>query len=295
MKGPLAIALAVLVALSALGVSYWALFVRPERRADEAPRAPEALLVAESDGVVEVAGADGVFHAARPGTRLYARDRIRTGDDGAALLTAADGARVRISAATEARVDELNRELERLSLGVGMVEADVPDGRRLLELRLDELGAAARTRGGRFTASSNGQGTAAVASQRGEVILSARGREVVIRPGQLARVLRGQAPTAPETIPASLFLKVAWPPTASTKQRLTVEGRTAAGARVQLGKKWIPVDASGAYRTVVDLGDGVHELHLHAVDVAGHVVDEKSPRIVVDTKTDFKVQRPKWK
>ena len=42
------------------------------------------------------------------------------------------------------------------------------------------------------------------------------------------------------------------------------------------------------------LPDGSHELHVHATDLAGHVADEKSPRIVVDTKTDFKVHPPKW-
>jgi hypothetical protein len=44
----------------------------------------------------------------------------------------------------------------------------------------------------------------------------------------------------------------------------------------------------------VPLSDGPHELAVHATDLAGHVADEKSPRIVVDTKTDFTIHPPKW-
>jgi len=57
---------------------------------------------------------------------------------------------------------------------------------------------------------------------------------------------------------------------------------------------FVRTDPEGRYREVVPLPDGSHELHVHATDLAGHVADEKSPRIVVDTKTDFTVHRPNW-
>jgi hypothetical protein len=303
MKGPQAIVLGALLALGALAGGYWALFVRPERRAEVAHKQrPETLLVGEIAGAVEVAGPDGAFHPARAGEALNERDRVRTGDEGTVTLRAADGSTVKLSPGTDARVDELRLELKRLHLGAGMVEADViDDEKRVFEVSFqggagDPAGATARTRGGSFAASSNGAGTAAVAARRGEVTLSARGREVVIRSGQFARVLPGAPPEEPQPVPASLFLKVAWPPATRTNQpKVALSGTTQPGARVKIGGHWVQVDDKGNYRTEVTLPDGAHDLHVHAEDVGGHVADEKGPRIVVDTKTDFAVHPPKWK
>ena len=296
MKGSLLIGLAVVVAGAGLGGSYWAFFVRPELKTERAVAIePETLLVATVTGAVEVAGPDGVWHLTHAGGKLSPRDLIRTGDDGAAQLRAADGSTVKLLPGTEARVDELRRELKRLHLGVGMVEAEVADDpSRVFEVALDDDGATARTRGAAFTASANGSGTSAVATRRGEVILSARGKEVVIRSGQFARVTPGGAPENPQPLPSSLFLKVAWPPTTSPRSKLVVAGQTAPGARVKIGSHWVKVDHKGAYRTEIEVQDGVHELQVHAVDVGGHVLDENSPKIVVDTKTDFRIHRPKW-
>jgi hypothetical protein len=287
---------AVLV-LSTLGVSYWAFFVRPEHKSEEArPTAPETLIVTAQSGHVEVAGPDGSWRPAQPGTALSARDRIRTDDDGEAQLRASDGSTVKLLPATEAHVAELRRELKRLHLGAGMVEAEVADSNdRVFELELDDQGGVARSRGGSFTATSNGAGTAAVASRRGEVVLSARGREVVLRTGQWARIKPGEAPEQPAPLPSSLFLKVAWPDKALKAHKVEVEGQTTPGARVSVEGKWVQVGADGRYTRSVSLPDGVHQLHVHAIDVGGHSADEKSPRIVVDTKTEFSVQPPKWK
>jgi ferric-dicitrate binding protein FerR (iron transport regulator) len=296
MKGRIVIAAAVACALAGLGVSYWAFFVRRAGPEIAQPAAPETLRLSLVSGSVEVAGPDGAWRPAAPGTALSSRDRIRTGDDGEAQLTAADGSTVKLLAATDARVAELRRELKRLTLGAGMLEADVRDDpSRVFEVDLDGKGGAARTRGAAFTASSNGAGSAAVATRRGEVILAARGREVVIRTGQYARIAPDAAPDEPKPIPPSLFLKVDWPEGASRKPQVTVAGVTAPGARVRIEGHYLPVDEKGRYTTTVPLSDGTHELHIHAVDVAGHVVDQRSPRILVDTKTDFKVQAPNWR
>jgi FecR protein len=288
---------AVVLVLSTLGVSYWAFFVRPEHKTEEAkPVAPETLVVTAQSGHVEIAGADGAWRPAQPGTSLSAHDRIRTDDDGEASLRATDGSIVKLYPASEAHVAELRRELKRLHLGAGMVEAEVAESSdRVFELELDENGGVARTKGGSFTATSNGAGTAAVASRRGEVVLSARGREVVLRTGQWARIKPGEAPEQPQPLPSSLFLKVAWPDKALRSHKIEITGSTTPGARVSVEGKWVQVGADGRYQRTVSLPDGPHQLRVKAVDVSGHVSDEKSPRIVVDTKTDFSVQAPKWK
>jgi hypothetical protein len=296
-RGRSLVVASLVVALVVVGASYYAFFVAREKHAERAPEPPpETLVVTALSGRVEVAGADGAWRPARLGLTLSAQTRVRTDDEGAAELRATDGSSVRLMAGTEARVEELRRELKRLHLGAGMVEADVRDDPgRVFEVELDDQGGTARTRGASFTASSNGAGSAAVASRRGEVILSARGREVVIRTGQYARLRPGAPPDDPAPVPASLFLKVAWPSPTSRSQRLVVAGETAPGARVKLGRHFVRVGDDGRYQGTVEVPDGVHRLHLQASDVAGHVVDEESPRIVVDTRTDFTVQPPKWK
>lgn len=286
----------VVAALLALGTSYWLFFVRPEREAERARAlAPETLALTSMTGGVEVAGPDGVWHPARLGMQLSARDRIRTDDEGAAELHAADGSTVQLSSGTEARIDELRRELKRLSLGRGELSADVTDSpSRVFEVEVDGHGAVARTRGAKFVANADGAGAAAVATRRGEVILSARGKEVVIRTGQFARVGPGGAPEGPRPLPESLFLKVQWPATTSNRPEVTVAGVASPGARVKVAGHYVRPDAGGHYTAKVPLPDGVHQLQVHATDLAGHVADEKSPKIVVDTKTDFKIHPPKW-
>lgn len=299
MKRASIIAIAV-AAFAVAGASYWYFFVRAERVVEKAaPVVAETLRLAAASGV-EIAGADGAWRSAQPGEKLSAHDRIRTDDEGAADLVAADGSRVHLGAATQARVDELRRDLGRLSLGAGELSADVRDDpARVFEVALeagkDSGGAVARTRGAAFTATADGKGSAAIASRRGEVILSARGKEVIIRSGQFARVLPGETPSAPAPIPASLFLKVAWPAATTNQKTVRVAGKTDPNARVKIGGKYVDVEADGRYAATLTLDDGAHELHVVASDVGGHVVDEKSPKIIVDTKTDFKVHAPKWK
>ncbi|MGZ3438128.1 MAG: FecR domain-containing protein [Polyangia bacterium] len=284
-----------LVALALLGASYWLFFVRPERAAERARAvAPETLAIGALSGGVEVAGPDGVWRTARVGERLSARDRIRTDDEGTVELHAADGSTVRLNAATEARVDELRRELKRLSLARGELLAEIADDpSRVFEVEVDGHGAVARTRGARFIANADGQGGAAVATRRGEVILSARGKEVVIRTGQFARLGPG-GPGEPRPLPESLFLKVQWPAPTSNRPEVTVAGQASPDSRVKVAGHYVRLDADGRYSATVPLPDGAHELHVRATDLAGHVADEKSPRIVVDTKTDFKIHPPKW-
>jgi hypothetical protein len=279
-----------------VGAYLW-LFARPERKAEEAaPPAPETLVVATASGTVEVAGPDGAWQRVTSGRKLLPNDRVRTGEDGVAELRAADGSVVKLLEATDARVDALRRELKRLHLAAGAVEAEVRDDpTRLFEVELDEKGGVARTRGAKFTATSDGKGAAVVGAHRGEVILSARGKEVVIRSGQFARLAPGAGPETPAPLPPSLFLKVAWPPAISPKSTVVISGTTSPGARVKVGGKWLLPDRDGAYRSTVVLKDGPHELSVSARDLTGRTTDEKSPRIVVDTRTDFKIQRPNWK
>jgi hypothetical protein len=295
-RGTLALVLAGAAALGLGGLAYYLTFVRPEAKSERPAAAGDALFVAEASGGVEIAGPDGVFRPVKLGERLGESGRLRAGDDGSALLSAPDGSTVRLYGGTTVEVALLRRELGRLRLRGGMIEADVRDDPgRVLEVVVDEDGAVARTRGARFLASSDGKGATVVGARRGEVVLKARGREVVIHAGEQSRIAAGAPPEPPTRLPDALLLEVVWPQGASNRKELVVEGTTAPGARVKVAGRWTTAGPDGSYRRPLSLDDGTHRLEVLAVDVAGHEAREESPPIVIDTRTDFQVHPPKWK
>jgi hypothetical protein len=290
---------AVALGAIAVAVAYLVLFTRPEKKTEAPPPPPPVVLtMSAAEGKVEVFRG-GAWAPARVGERLGASDRVRTGEDGQATLRLSDGSMVRLEAATETEVQTLSRALSRIRLGGGGVQADIADDpERLFQVDLDDEGAAARTRGAAFGVTSTAKGTAAVAATRGEVAVSARGREVVIRSGQFTRVAPGAPPTEAAPLPASLLLKVTWPGGESRPLRAksaVVAGETTPGSRVVVQGRHVPVDAEGRYRAEVALAEGENRVTVRARDAAGRQREERSPPIKVDTKTDFKVQVPKWK
>lgn len=211
---------------------------------------------------------------------------MRTGADGRAKLHAV-GRTIHLVAGTDVEVKELTADLSRFLLGAGMVTAETrPGGGPKWPLQVEVAGTdvAARTEAGRFSVSSNGQGTVAVASDDGDVRVSARGREVVLRGGTETLVRPGQGPTDPVPVATSLLLKVAWPEERALNRReITVAGRTRAGALVFVAGRPVSVDEGGRFRARVRLREGRNRLPVRAMDVAGHRRQGRSPRIVVDT------------
>jgi ferric-dicitrate binding protein FerR (iron transport regulator) len=281
----------------AFGVLYFALFTRRDRQPEAPPPPPPVTLTFTAvAGRVEVLRA-GAWAPAAAGAQLAASDRVRTGEGARATLRLSDGSTVTLEPATETQVHALGRALARIRLGAGLVQADIPDDpQRLFQVDLDDDNAAARTHGAAFAVSSNGPGAAAaVSASRGEVTVSARGREVIIRSGQLTRVAPGAAPTEPEPVPASLLLKVAWPARTLRARTAVVEGQTEPGARVEVQGRHAPVAADGRYRAEVALREGENRVAVRARLAGARPHEEISAPITVDTRTDFKVQLPRWK
>ena len=128
--------------------------------------------------------------------------------------------------------------------------------------------------------------------------MSARGREVVLRSGQFTRVAPGAPPTDAAPLPPSLLLKVTWPGGEKGLVRSTstvVAGQTDPGSRIVVQGRHVAVDAEGRYRAEVTLREGENRLTVRARDPVGRQREERSPPIKVDTRTDFKVQVPKWR
>src|SRR5262245_13578926 len=121
------ITLAALAAAATLGVTYYLVFVRPERAGEAAGQASEddGLTIARLSGLVEMASADGRFRPARVGLKLSLRDQLRAEDSGWVELHLADGSALRLLGGSTVRVEELRRGLKRFHLASGMIEADV--------------------------------------------------------------------------------------------------------------------------------------------------------------------------
>lgn len=252
----------------------------------DAGTAPLEIRVGKVDGgKAEVQrGKGGPWEPVATGATLRADDAIRAGP-ATAIEIEAGGHVVELAAGTDVRVAELTEGLTRYLLGSGFVAADAKGGKGKLQVEVEGTDVAVNATDGRFQMTSNGQGTVAVAAQRGDVRVAASGKEVVLQPGERTLVLPKQAPSAPVAVASSLLLKVSWPAERETNKRVvTIAGRTEAGALVFAMGRPMKVDADGRFSAKVNLAEGQTTLDLVARDASGNVVRQGGPRIVVDSR-----------
>lgn len=248
------------------------------------PEKPPELKLSEVSGTVEVKGADGEWHPAKQGDVLKSSDGVRTQDGSWAVLVGGEYWEVKMEPGTEVEVGELSTSISKILLGSGMAHATVHGaGRHTFEVKATKGDALARTDGGTFTISHNGEGTVAVGTEEGQVELVGKGRVVIVRAGQRSVVLPGQAPTDPVAIPNSLLLKVALPAyTMIPRKTLTVVGQTEPGARIEVAGHVVKVDATGRFNTNISLAEGKNPVNVHALSVGKTEASSKHD-VEVDT------------
>ncbi len=257
----------------------------PPAPAVEEP-APSTLRISEATGLVEVRRAKGEFAPAAVGDVLSQSDAIRTGDGGSAALSAEGRYTVRLEPASSFEVTELTATADRFLLGGGMARAEVMPG-RTFSVAAGGTDAVAEVEGGgaAFAISSNGAGTVAVGTERGEVGFRAAGGAVVVKAGEESIARPGQKPSAPAPAPSSLLLKVAWPTGGATNQpRLAVKGKTTPGTVVSVAGKAVRVEADGKFATVVVLKEGENRVPVEASSVSGVRASDRGPAIKLDTR-----------
>jgi hypothetical protein len=280
------------LALFAGGATWWML--RPEPppppRPVAAPAPPEPdrpaeLRLSDLNGNVEVKGANGEWRPAQKGDVLKPSDGVRTQDGSWAVLVGGEYWEVKMEPGTEVEVGELSSSISKLLLGSGMAHATVHGGgRHTFEVKASKGDATARTDGGTFTISHNGEGTVAVASEEGQVELSGKGRVVIVRAGQRSVVLPGQAPTDPVAVPSTLLLKVGLPAYSLTnKNKVVVLGQTEPGARVEVAGHVVKVDELGKFRSEVRLAEGKNPVDVRALSV-GRVEAASRHAVELDTQ-----------
>ncbi|HKZ86125.1 MAG TPA: DUF5666 domain-containing protein [Anaerolineae bacterium] len=73
---------------------------------------PQSAIVSDMRGIIETQSSDGTWAAVKIGQTLSAGQRVRAGDLSAATLLFFDGSQVRLSAASEISIDELDARLD---------------------------------------------------------------------------------------------------------------------------------------------------------------------------------------
>ncbi len=268
----------------------------PEAPSDAGPKAVEIHL-GELTGTVQIRrGLDGGWQDAKSGDVLLPSDGVRTTDGSSAVLVGEETWEVKMEPGTEVGIGELKASITRLLLESGMAKATVKGGgRHTFEVHASNSDAVARTDGGVFSIASNGKGTVAVGTERGEVSFSGGGRVVIVRAGQQSIVKPGQAPSEPITIPSSLLLKVALPNRTTNNAKLTVSGDVEPGSMVEVQGRIVTVDERGHFTVPVSLKEGKNPLSVKARSVGG---TEAKSAGVVELDTTVKaptIDKIKWK
>jgi hypothetical protein len=209
-----------------------------------------------------------------------------------AVMVGGERWEVRIEPGTEVEVGELSDSISRILLSTGMAHARVKgSNRHAFEVKASQGDAVARTDGGVFSISHNGEGTVAVGTQEGEVEFLGKGKVVIVRAGQGSIIRPGQAPSDPTPLPSSLLLKVALPASAIDKKRkIVVTGQTTPGSHVTVSGRKAPVDAEGKFKLPIVLGEGKHKIEVKAVGVGDQTAESDHAYEVKTRMRDTKVK-----
>jgi hypothetical protein len=285
-------ALAVVMAVTAFGCKHDD--PAPPPAAAPAPVA-RVVRVSAIEGKVVRERAGGAGTPLRVGDVLSADDVVRTDEGGSATLDVAGVADVQVAARTQVSIGDLTETLSKVRLSDGRIAATVHGGAaRSLQVDAPSSGAVANARTGEFSMLSAGT-RVSVATRSGEVVLSARGSSVRIGSGELSVVERDRPPTAPQPIPASLFLKLgATRPTVQRAKTTTVFGATTPGAVVSINGVRVTADGKGDFSSTVPLKEGANSIAVQSADVLGRSERAVWPRVTVDNSAPTAKTKVEW-
>ena len=182
--------------------SPWSFIFQP-REVSLEPTTPQAGVLRDVKGVVEVQAADGAWKAAANGDALTAGNRIRTRALSSATLTFYDGSRLRLGPETEISIDALDAQkagprviLLTQSLGESdhEVAASSDPGARYEVATPSGVGAAKGTKFRVFVSSTL---LVRFDVDEGQVAVTNLSVTVLVIPGQSTVIVVGQPPTEP--------------------------------------------------------------------------------------------------
>lgn len=278
--------------------------VLQERLLPEVDDPPATATPAAVFRAVEVGGAverqrtaDGPWEPVAQGAVLDPSDTIRTAEGASAVLALGDAAIVRVAAASQVTVSEIQAEASRIRLEAGQMSGEVLTAGGRLEVAFRDSDAVVlASRESRFDVVNAGDGFVAVSSSSGDVQITAADRTVPVRPGEQSIVLPLLPPSTPRPVEASIFLKLGRPPPSVQRETETlVEGTTSPGTIVRVGEVRAVAGSDGRFAVTVPLREGRNALTVEAIPASGRGARASLPTITVDTKPLDVTGTVKWK
>lgn len=247
------------------------------------PESPQWIL-ATFTGDVEVSLRGGAWEPAEIKMRLTDKDRLRTGEDGEAMLLH-DSSHVAVRPRTELQVARLTDEVSDFDIAEGNVQVEAR-GDRVVMRTLADARVDASDAGLGMTVKPDGY--VEVAVQRGEADFSAVGVTQRVAEGERSHAEAGRPPSTPRPIPQAILLAVQFPDADTFNSRLArIQGRVEPGTRVQVGGRWTETDGAGRFELDVELEEGANQIEVAAVDTLGRRRVERSRPISVDVTSPW--------
>jgi len=237
-----------------------------------APREKPAAqaMVLSVRGEVERGKTGGAWSAVQPGQKVQPDELLRTGAHGATDLTIDGKSRVSLAESSEVSIRELTGTVHRFRLTRGRMSADYDaDGERVMRVENEAGDAVAEAKSARFSVLSTGSGIA-VATASGGVDLTARKLTVRVGAGQQSFAPRGDAPSAPTTVPTAVLLKVGNSLAGESETLCAeVDGMASPGSEVTVDGTPIAVAPDGSFHQVVPRRSGEHSVRVDIRDPSG--------------------------
>lgn len=277
------------------------LLLRQENRQAAVPPSPSPspqpnVVVRSVEGVVETRGGTEDWTAITAGDALTLEHVLRTGSGGSAVVDLGDQATVRVAERSQIAIAKITEAVARVRLDAGQVSADVLRQESKLQVEVRGSDAVAEAGPGKFAMITDGDGNVSVLSSEGHVGLTAGGKTVDVGPGEQSVVRPRLAPSAPEKIPSSLFVKLAAPASRTQRERETiVRGSTVPGAMVTVNGKTTAADERGQFEAPVPLREGRNRVLVEVRDAAGRKKVETLPDVTVDSKGPAVEGEVKWR
>ena len=256
------------------------------------PAAPAMFRVANIEGLLETQTEGGWSYVAA-GDYLPPQAVLRTLPDARAILRRG-AIEIEIRDNVVIRLEELAERTARFGvLAAGVISAAVDTHDEAVEI--GALETTTRNRGAaRWVVSLGSRGRVDVATSRGQVGFSARGKEVLVREGEESSAPPGQTPSEPQPIPAELLLSVFWPEVQARGGASPLRGKTQASTRVKINGTPVDVRDDGQFAVPVPLQIGANQVSVEARDIAGRrkvvtskVVREPPAPALESTKEDL--------
>jgi hypothetical protein len=256
----------------------------PPPAAGAKPKPAVSARITRIEGVVERRSGAQEYRPIAAGDTLLAEDSLRTRGGGSAELEIGRGAQVEVAERSEFRIGELSEGLSQVRLEGGRIHARVQGGgSSTLRVEVKDSDAVVETQAGEFAMLRSGDAQVTVATNEGEVDVTAKQQRVRLAKGEQSVVVAGQAPSLPSRIPPSLFLKISRTPRQLSKPTARIGGETTPGAIVEVNGKPVRVEADGRFSADVRLIEGRNELVVSAQDAAGRTESQRLAPVTVDT------------